>query len=134
MVSCGNRRPEFPGCVSRMSRRQRELHKNTVSMAFHITHRYGEMESPVSIDVFPSLLAELDDRSEDTEHCSVAVTHDSEWCIEASMDGYVTFESLESGEPRHMKGLPPEAIIDLWTRLAKGDIDSLANEPWKPGY
>ena len=86
------------------------------------------------MDVFPALLAELQDGPEDNEHGTVAVTHESEWCIQASRDGYVVFENLEAGDPRHMSGLSSDAIIGLWTRLARGDIDSLEQENWLDGY
>jgi putative hemolysin len=103
-------------------------------MAFHVTHRYGAMESNPPLSSLPSLLRELDDRSQDTEHGSVAVSHESEWCISVSRGGYVTFEHLEDGGERHMRGVPDAKIIDLWSRLARGDIASIESEPWRPGY
>jgi hypothetical protein len=103
-------------------------------MAFHITHRYGSMDSPRSAAAFAALLRELDERPEDTEHTSVSVTHESEWCISASRGGYVTFEHLENGGERHMHGVSEAKIIELWTRLAEGDIATIEQEPWKPGY
>lgn len=103
-------------------------------MAFHITHRYGEMESDPPISSLPALLRELDDRPEDTEHGSVAVSHESEWCMSVSRGGYVIFEHLEDGGERHMRDVPDAKIIDLWLRLARGDIASIEAEPWRPGY
>ncbi len=103
-------------------------------MAFHVTHRYGAMESDPPLASLPSLLRELDDRPEDTEHGSVAVSHESEWCMSVSRGGYVVFEHLENGRERNMRDVPSAKIIDLWTRLARGDIASIEAEPWRPGY
>jgi hypothetical protein len=65
-------------------------------MAFHVTHRYGAMDSDPPLSSLPALLRELDDRPEDTEHSSVALSHESEWCIAVMRGGYVIFEHLES--------------------------------------
>jgi hypothetical protein len=48
--------------------------------------------------------------------------------------GYVVFENLEEGEPRHMTAKPANKIIALWTSLAEGDLDALEREPWQDGY
>jgi len=102
-------------------------------MGFHVTHRLGNMEeAPRS--TFPILLKELEASPEDIEHTSVSVTHESEWCLSAYRNGYVAFENLEEGEPRHMVDLAPEKIISLWHLLADGNLDALEVEPWQPGY
>ena len=102
-------------------------------MAFHVTHRYGAMDSDPPLSFLPALLRELDDRPEDTEHGSVAVTHESEWCMSVSRGDYVIFGHLESGGERHMRAVPDAKIIDLWSQLARGDIASIESEPWTPG-
>jgi hypothetical protein len=66
-------------------------------MTFHITHRYGAMERDPPLLSLASLLAELADRPEDTEHAGVSLTHESEWCMSVSRAGSVTLENLESG-------------------------------------
>jgi hypothetical protein len=102
-------------------------------MSFHVTHRRGNIEkAPPS--AFHDLLQELDANPEDQEHTSVSVTHESEWCLGAYRGGYLVFENLEDGEPRHMTDVPPEKIMTLWQRLADGDLGALESEPWKPGY
>ena len=103
-------------------------------MAFHLTHRYGRMSRGDSSSDFPALLRELDDRPGDTEHGTVAVTHESEWCMSVVRGGRVTFENLESGGARHMDGVPAAKILALWRHLAEGDIAAIEQEPWVPGY
>ena len=103
-------------------------------MAFHITRRYGAMEKDPPLSALPALLRELDNRPEDTEHGSVALSHESEWCLTVSREGYVIFEHLENGGERHMRGVSETKIIELWSRLAQGDIASIECEPWTLGY
>lgn len=102
-------------------------------MSFHVTHRLGNMEKALP-SVFPKLLQELEADPEDEEHTSVSVTHESEWCVGAYRGGYVVFENLEEGQPRHMTDVPPDKIVALWQLLADGDLGALESEPWKPGY
>ena len=103
-------------------------------MSFILTHRYGAQDRSTSTEVLPALLRELDDRRKDTEHGSVEVTHESEWCMSVSRGGYVTFEHLEEGDARHMRGVSEAKILELWSLLAVGDVASIQKEPWKPGY
>src|SRR5262245_61575097 len=103
-------------------------------MAFHITHRYGAMESNPPLSALPSLLRELEERTEDTEHGAVAVSHESEWSMSVSRGGHVVFEHLHDGGERHMRDVPSAKIIDLWSRLALGDIASIEAESWSPGH
>ena len=102
-------------------------------MGYHVSHRYGAMNSDPGIHTFPELLAELKTRPHDEEHGQVSVTSDTEWCIAVSLSGTVTFENLESGEPRHMKQVPEGKVLELWRLLAEGDVATLEQEPWLPG-
>ena len=43
-------------------------------MSYFITHRYGSMDREPPLSVLRELLAELEERPEDTEHGSVALT------------------------------------------------------------
>lgn len=84
--------------------------------------------------MFPALLQELEAAPKDKEHTSVSVTHKSEWCLGAYRGGYIVFENLEEGEPRHKTDVSPDKIVALWCLLSDGDLDALESEPWKPGY
>lgn len=103
-------------------------------MSFIVTHRYGSEERVTDLAVFSALLSELDDRPDDTEHGSVAVTHESEWCISVSRGGYAILEHLEDGGECHMRDLSDQSIFELWNLLAVGNIEALREKPWKPGY
>lgn len=78
------------------------------------------------------VLAELD--AADIEHPSVAVTHESEWCLGAYPGGLLVWENLEEGEPRHMNSVPRDRILALWLKLAEGRLDEIESELWLPGY
>lgn len=103
-------------------------------MAFHITHSFGSMDGGQSVFDFPELLAELQTMREDSEHSSVSVTHESEWCMSVFFGGYVIFEHLEVGGERHMRDVNDAQVLQLWTLLANGEIDAVKNAPWLPGY
>jgi len=103
-------------------------------MAFHVTHRYGNMEGDPPLSSLPALLAELRTDVEDREHMDVSVTHESEWCLATGGNGKVWFENLEQGEPRHLRGVEDARLLELWAALARGDLARLEREPWQPGY
>lgn len=102
-------------------------------MNYHVTHRYGAMTKNPPISSFSDLLRELVNRPDDQEHSSVSVTHESEWCLSASVGGCLTFENLEHGEARHMNGVSSEKILELWEKLACGDLARIEQEPWRSG-
>ena len=103
-------------------------------MSYFITHRYGNMDREPPLAKLPALLDALRSRPEDTEHGSVALTHESEWCISVSRGGYVIFENLESGGEKHLDGVPDDQVLRMWAYLAEGNIEQLHSLPWKPGY
>lgn len=102
-------------------------------MAFMAMHRMGNMDRNPPLDAFSQLLAELD--PDDTEHCDVALIHESGWCISVDVCRTISWENIEGGPaPRHMVNVPEARILELWTKLAKGDLASIESEPWNPGY
>lgn len=78
------------------------------------------------------VLAELD--LVDDEHASVSLTHESEWSLGAFPSGTLVWENLESGGPRHMRGVSRERMLRLWIAPAAGRITEIENEAWSPGY
>lgn len=103
-------------------------------MSFTTTHRYGAMDRDPPMEQLPTLLAELDERPEDTEHGSVALTHESEWSMSVARGGYVILEHLENGGERHMHAVAANDIIRMWHLLAGGRIEDLLAMAWSPGY
>ncbi|MBX3479881.1 MAG: hypothetical protein KF842_05740 [Caulobacter sp.] len=97
-------------------------------------HRYGECEQRPPFSSFPALLDELETRLDDEEHTSVSLVHESEWALGFYRGGYVTFENVEEGEPRHMTGVSRPRQLALMEALAKGDFAHLEAQPWGPGY
>src|SRR5437868_12041342 len=96
-------------------------------MAFTVMHRMGNMDRNPPLSSFPQLLAELD--PEDTEHCDVALTHESGWCISVGVGRTISWENVEAGPPpRHMANVPERKILELWTTLANGDLASIESE------
>ena len=101
-------------------------------MSFHITHRDGWMEANPPLAKFTELLEEL--LYEDEEHPDVAVTGEGEWCLSVFFGYRVIWENLETSSPKHMGNVSREKILDLWEKLAHGDIDSIEKEDWLKGY
>ena len=128
-----------PGGISRGRRTPHEAvlrHSLFSTVTFSLTHRYGSMEPGNANSDFLALLRELEDRPEDTEHGTVAVTHESEWSLSVSRGGYIAFENLEAdaGTERHMDAVPAPRILELWRHLAEGNLAAIEQEPWLSGY
>lgn len=103
-------------------------------MSYSITHRYGNMDSDPPLTALPALLAELGERHDDPEHGSVALIHETEWCMSVSGGGYVIFENLEDGGERHLTGISDAQVLQMWEHLAAGHFAKLQELPWKLGY
>ena len=78
------------------------------------------------------VLSQLD--TDDIEHVSVSLSHESEWCLGAYPSGLLVYENLEEGEPRHMNGVPRSTVLELWQLLARGQLEEIEQQPWLPGY
>ena len=103
-------------------------------MSFHVTHREGRQEANVPISIFEELFLEAEDNTEDNEHTSVSVTHESEWDLGYYGGGYLIFENLEDGHERHMRAVSKSEVLRLWVLLSEGKISEVENADWLPGY
>jgi hypothetical protein len=109
-------------------------------MAFQLYTRMGSSESMPTQERMREVLDELD--SDDEEHFSVAVIHETEWCLGAYPGGsgaageILVWENVESRDnrPRHMNNISRERILKLWIKLSEGRLDEIEQEPWLPGY
>lgn len=100
---------------------------------FSFIHTDGSGTDNPPLEDLEALYDEL--LSADREHGDVYVVHeDSGWSMSAHRDGRLVLEHLKDGGERHMIPVPKERVIELWRRLAAGDIDGLLTEPWRPGY
>jgi hypothetical protein len=100
-------------------------------IGFLHTDGSGEQNPPLErlSDLFDELL------TADQEHGDVAVSnYDIGWRISAHRDARVILSEIGKRRPRHMIPITKETVLDLWTRLARGEIESILSEPWKPGY
>lgn len=101
-------------------------------MSYHVNRRWGGSDDNPTIEKMREALAELD--AEDIEHPDVALIHESGWCLGAYPSGLLIWENLEEGEPRHMRSVSREHVLDLWQLLARGEFATIEAEPWKAGY
>jgi hypothetical protein len=92
------------------------------------------METNPSVGRLRELLQSLD--IDDEEHPDVALKHETEWCLSAFPSGLLIWENVEAEEsnPRHMPCVPREKVLDLWVKLAQGDVAAVEAEPWLRGY
>ena len=100
-------------------------------MAFHATTRWGADESEPQAVRLREILDQLD--AVGPEHPCVSLTHESEWCLSAFTSGLLVWENVEVGDPRYMKNVTLDRVLELWIRLSKGFIAEIETEPWMPG-
>jgi len=107
------------------------------AMSFYIRHRFGNSDRDVPLQALHDLLDEVDDDPSDREHVGVSVVHESDWCVAVYPGWVVTLENVEDleTEPRHMKvGNDREYVLSLLRAVAEGDLATLNEQPWLPGY
>jgi hypothetical protein len=102
-------------------------------MSYFANTRWGGGEDSPSESRMREILAELDVK-EDDEHPDVSLMHESEWALSAFAGGLVVWENVEAGEPRHMHNVSRERVFELWLKLSRGEIATIEQEPWLPGY
>jgi hypothetical protein len=107
-------------------------------MGFFASGRWGDDESNPPVERLREILQELDIEPEDVEHPDVSLTHETEWCLSAFPGGLLVWENVgdasEDADPRHMNGVSRQKVLELWLKLAAGDIAAIDAEPWLPGY
>lgn len=93
----------------------------------------GETLSNPEPDAWKPIIDQVDSY-DDPEHPDVSLTHESEWCLLVFAGGHLVWEDLEQGEPRHLVGVDRHRIESLWHALASGDLLTVEQEDWQPGY
>jgi hypothetical protein len=101
-------------------------------MAFHVQTRWGGSEKSPSEERMKAILSELD--HSDPEHPDTWLTHESGWTLSAHESGLLIWENNESDAPaRHIRDVPRERVLGLWTKLAAGLVAEIDQEPWRAG-
>jgi hypothetical protein len=102
--------------------------------AFSITHVSGAMEQDPPVTALAELVDEL--ATADVEHPDVAVSHESGWTLSAFASGRVVWENVEDDEvaPRHLDGVDRGQVAAMFAALAAGDLPSIEEHSWRPGY
>ncbi len=95
-------------------------------------HRWGGTSKNFPLELLGEFYDELS--SQDIEHVSVSLEHESAWSLGVYTSGAIVYENVEEGEPRHMNGLSKEQTISLWKKLAEGDLEAIEKEDWQDGY
>src|SRR5437762_1399249 len=101
-------------------------------MSYHVNRRWGDSDDDPPVERMREALPELD--VEDIQHPDVALIYDSGWCLGAYPSGLLIWEHLGGDEPRHMRNVTRERVLELWLQLSSGDIAGVDAEPWKAGY
>jgi len=68
-------------------------------------------------------LTELD--VEDIEHPDVSLVHETGWRLGAYPSGLLIWENLESGAPRHMRGVSRDEVLKMWQSLSRGELAAI---------
>lgn len=103
-------------------------------MSYFANDRWGASEPEPTRDRMREILAELD--LDDDEHPDASLSHESGWTLSAFGSGLVIWQNVESrdAKPRHIRGVSRERVLELWLRLANGELPVIEREPWLPGY
>ena len=101
-------------------------------MSYYVVTRWGDSIDDPNEQQMRDVLRELD--TEDEEHPDCWLTHDSGWTLSVFEGGRVAFTNDERGLPsRHIPDVSREKVLQLWLRLAAGELDVLEREAWEPG-
>ena len=95
-----------------------------------VIHTDGSGDDYPAFDVLSDLYDELS--VTDSEHPDVSVVNE-DWYISAYKSGLVILGN-EKDEPRNLRSVPKERVLELWKKLIEGDIDGLLSEHWNEGY
>ena len=99
-----------------------------------IQHSQGDMEKLTSLEQIPPLLDEL--LTADQEHGDVSIADASGWTLSAHRDGSLVWGDTECDDefPQHLPNQPREVVLDLFSAVARGDLDRVHSQPWLAGY
>lgn len=100
-------------------------------MSFSIRHRlWQRVHEDPPVERLKSLLDELENEDEEP-FVDALVTHESGWELAANHAGRLLWR--KGDDVRHMLDVPREKVLDLWAKLAAGEINAVEAEPWIDG-
>ena len=109
-------------------------------MGFSARGRWSSSESNPTIGRLREILRELDIETGDFEHPDVSLKQETEWSLSAFLSGLLIWENVGDGPEddevkpaRHMNGVSRQKVLELWLKLAAGNIAVVEAEPWLPG-
>ena len=116
-------------------------------MTYYAVARWtGGGEDNPPVERLREILQELD--VHDPEHPDCWLVHrETGWTLSAFSSGLLIWANDGGPDPsrdpepdligypgdRHMKGVSREKVLELWLKLAAGDIAAVEAEPWLPG-
>jgi len=114
-------------------------------MTYYAVDRWtGGGEDNPSVERLREILRKLD--VHDPEHPDCWLVHrETGWTLSAFSSGLLIWENDGGPDPsrdpdladyagdRHMHGVSREKVLELWLKLAAGDIAAVDAEPWLPG-
>ncbi|GAU65972.1 putative hypothetical protein [Streptomyces sp. NBRC 110611] len=101
-------------------------------MSYHATDLMGESIDEPDESQIRALVQSLSQA--DDEHPDVSLNHESGWSLSAFRDGLVIWENVEdedADEPGELEGLSQDEIVQLFLRLARGDIAGINELAWQ---
>jgi hypothetical protein len=114
-------------------------------MAYSTYDRWGRHERNPPVERLYEILHQLDIETEDREHTDVSLRHhETGWFLSAFLSGRLMWawdadadddvpDPVVYGGDRHMKGVSRQKVLELWLKLAAGDIAAVEAELWVPG-
>lgn len=102
---------------------------------YHTTDAEGISLLNPDSEAMRAVLDQLDaPETEEAEHPDVSLVHDaSAWSLSAFPNGTVLFENLNDDDeaPRYLSQVSRHDALQMWLKLARGEIENLLKLPWK---
>jgi hypothetical protein len=106
-------------------------------MSYSVNHVDGSSDEGITdLELLRDLYDELQDADE--EHFEVTVFNDDlGYYITAYESGHVILDKMSDDDPQlrclHIDGVTRDQVIDMWRKLALGDIEKILAMPWRLG-
>jgi hypothetical protein len=105
-------------------------------MSYFVRRWWGADEREMPPEQFVEVIEQML-KDGDEEHGSVSLTHESEWNLSYSLGRtliLVKVDSRDRADRFHQHQVSTDYVLRMWNLLAKGNLELIRKEPWKPGY